>query len=157
MDDVVGEREDQEHGGDSVESAAEGDAVLEPQEGRRPPGLGVLEGEARDDQEREAHDHEGVGDAEMQVHARHLRAVAAAPRAPEQLAEEVDQVVQDHEPQSEGNQDQVGEPDRANHPMLVAPGGSHVDGADGESPARPGVANAAGLREVRGVDGGAGV
>lgn len=89
-----------------------------------------------------------MGDAEISIHARDLR-IAFVPRlAADQLGEKIQQVVQDHETQSQRDQHEVGPANPLDCGMRWAGRNADVYRTDDEMISRTGVTVAAGLGKV---------
>ena len=159
------EQRDKDHddAGDAVNNAANGEKAFEGEEGAGPYLIGIFEGEAGPDEDDKRDGEDAVLEPLPGVHAEltgdeagvglHLPRLQAEDA---EFADPVASVVQEHESDSQGDDEEVEEAGEAGLPGLGAALGD-VNGADGESGTGAGVAVAAGLREVLGVDGGLGV
>lgn len=159
------EQGDEDHGdaGDAVDNAANGEEAFEGEQGAGPDLIGVFEGEAGPDEDEEGNGEEAVLEPLPGVHAEltgdeggiGLR-VARLQTEDAEFADPVAGVMQEHEADGDGDDEEVEEAREAGLPGL----GStlrDVDGTDGEAGTGAGVAVAAGLRKVFGIDGGLGV
>ncbi len=147
-----------------MDQAAHGVPAFHQQERPRPPLVRVFQGEAGPYQGEERERQHGVLHAFEGQHADFAGAVRGAwrrdrrqPRAPakpEELAEPVAAVVQQHQPDGDRNQQHVELAHPAQRGRFAGAIGSQVHLADGETRPRAGVALAAGPRQVPWVDGG---
>ena len=98
------DRHHEKHCRPAVEGAPDREAALPTEEEGRDPALVIAQGEAGDDEGAEGNGEERVLDHLVDVHAQQLRALAGDVH---QVADEVDDPVQDHEADDDGDGDDV--------------------------------------------------
>lgn len=124
--------------------------------------IGILERESGPDKDEKRYGDQGVLEAFPRVHPDLAKGGSGGGRGggaeaeSSEFSDPISGVVEEHEPDNEGNQEQIELPGIPGLPGFSAAFG-HMDGADGEAGAGAGVALAASLGEVLGVDGGLGV
>ena len=73
-----------------------------------------------------------VGNAEVQIHPRHLPAAFMPRLPPDQFRQKVQQVVHDHEAKGQRDQEPIRPADPLHHRVIWAPVHLHMYGTDGE-------------------------
>lgn len=150
------EQGDQDHddAGDAVDNAADGEEAFHGEQGAGPDLIGVFEGEAGPDEDEEGDGEQSVLEPFPRVHAElpgnegglGLGRTGLETEGAE-FSDPIPGVVQQHEADGDGNDEQVEEAREAGLPGFGAAFGD-VDGTDGEAGTGTGVAVATGLRQI---------